>query len=74
MCALSSPRSCDAAFFGGDPDNFNFPRYCFDVSYVRLYENNRPASTPNHLRWRSTPLQEGEFVFISGNPGTTSGC
>jgi hypothetical protein len=62
----------DTAFFGGDPDNFSFPRYCLDVSYVRLYEDGRPAATPHHFAWADTPLKEGDPVFISGNPGTTS--
>ena len=61
-----------AANFGGDPDNFNFPRYGFDVSFVRLYDGGKPAATPGHLRWRSMPLKEGEPVFMSGNPGSTS--
>lgn len=61
-----------AAFFGGDPDNFNFPRYAFDVAFTRVYENGRPAATPNRLKWRSTPLVENEPVFIPGNPGGTS--
>jgi hypothetical protein len=61
-----------AANFGGDPDNFNFPRYAFDVSFVRLYDGGEPVATPHHLHWRSTPLKEGEPVFMSGNPGSTS--
>jgi hypothetical protein len=61
-----------AAFFGGDPDNFNFPRYCFDIAYLRLYADGRPVATPNPLRWRTTPLSDGELTFVSGNPGSTS--
>jgi hypothetical protein len=60
-----------AGSFGGDPDNFNFPRYAFDVAYLRLYENGAPAATPNRLKWRSEPLEEGELVFISGHPADT---
>ncbi|MBL8537911.1 MAG: S46 family peptidase [Hyphomonadaceae bacterium] len=60
------------AAFGGDPDNFAFPRYCIDFAFLRLYENGRPARTPNHLSMRFTPLQEGEIVLTAGNPGRTS--
>lgn len=60
------------AAFGGDPDNFNFPRYCLDFSFLRLYENGAPAVTPNHLDMRFTPLAEDEVVLIAGNPGRTS--
>ncbi len=60
------------AFFGGDPDNFNFPRYDFDAAFLRLYVNDKPAQTPNNLHWRTTALQEGEPVFVSGNPGSTN--
>jgi len=59
------------AFFGGDPDNFNFPRYDFDCSFVRLYENGKPVETPAHLKWRLSAPKDGEPVFISGNPGST---
>jgi hypothetical protein len=61
----------DTAFFGGDPDNYNFPRYDLDCSFVRLYENGKPAATPDHLRWSTLPPTEGEPLFIAGNPGTT---
>jgi hypothetical protein len=60
-----------AASFGGDPDNFNFPRYAFDVAFLRLYDKGAPAVTPSHLRWRSTPLANGDLVFVSGNPAET---
>jgi len=60
------------AAFGGDPDNFNFPRYGLDFSFLRLYENGSPAATPNHLDMRFTPLAEDEIVLIAGNPGRTS--
>jgi hypothetical protein len=61
----------DAAWFGGDPDNFNFPRYDLDCAFLRLYENGKPAATPNFLAWSSTAPEAGEPVFVSGNPGVT---
>lgn len=60
------------AAFGGYTDNFNFPRYGSDFSFLRVYENDAPAATPNHLSLRFTPLEENEIVLISGNPGRTS--
>lgn len=59
------------AFFGGDPDNFNFPRYDLDFSFVRLYDNGKPVNTPDHLTWSSAPPQAGEPIFVVGNPGST---
>ncbi|HSM31201.1 MAG TPA: S46 family peptidase [Woeseiaceae bacterium] len=61
----------DIAAFGGDPDNFNFPRWCLDMSFLRAYEDGKPASTPNHLQWRQGGPKAGEPVFISGHPGST---
>jgi hypothetical protein len=65
-----APES-DIASFGGDPDNFNFPRWCLDMSLLRVYEDGRPASTPNFLKWRSEGLDPGETMFVAGRPGST---
>jgi V8-like Glu-specific endopeptidase len=59
------------AFFGGDPDNFNFPRYDLDFSFVRLYENGKPVTMPDHLTWSAEAPKDGAPIFISGNPGST---
>ncbi len=61
----------DAAFFGGDPDNFNFPRYDLDFSFLRLYDGGAPAKTPQHLKWNPLAPKQGDPVFVAGNPGGT---
>lgn len=61
-----------AAFFGGDLDNFVYPRHDLDFTFVRVYENDKPASTPNFLKWAATGAPEGEFIIASGYPGSTA--
>jgi hypothetical protein len=59
------------AQFGGDPDNFNFPRFDFDVSFLRAYEGGKPAATPEFLHWSPNGSKPGDVAFVSGNPGST---
>ncbi|MBV8372832.1 MAG: S46 family peptidase [Candidatus Eremiobacteraeota bacterium] len=59
------------AQFGGDPDNFNFPRFDFDVSLLRAYDSGQPISTSDYLRWSPHGSSKGELVFVAGNPGGT---
>ena len=59
------------AHFGGDPDNFNFPRFCLDMALVRVYDAGKPAITPEHLSFASTSPKAGDLTFTSGHPGTT---
>jgi hypothetical protein len=60
------------AFFGGDPDNFEFPRYDLDVCFFRVYEDGKPAKIEHYLKWSEAGSKEGELVFVSGHPGRTN--
>jgi hypothetical protein len=60
-----------SAFFGGDADNFEYPRYCLDVTLFRVYEDGKPAKIDHYLKMDPSGAKEGDLVFVSGNPGRT---
>jgi hypothetical protein len=61
----------DIAFFGGDPDNFEYPRYDLDICFFRAYEDGKPAKVEHYLEWSPAGSKEGDVVFVAGHPGRT---
>jgi hypothetical protein len=61
----------DIAFFGGDPDNFEYPRFDLDICFFRVYEDGKPIRVEHHLAWSRAGVKDGDLVFVSGHPGRT---
>ncbi len=66
-----APEHASAAF-GGDTDNFEYPRHGLDFCFFRVYEQGRPLRVEHYLKWSQSGPREGELVFVSGHPGTTN--
>ena len=62
----------DIAFFGGDEDNFEYPRYDLDVCFFRAYEDDKPAQVEHYLKWSENGSSEGDLIFVAGHPGRTN--
>jgi hypothetical protein len=60
------------AFFGGDPDNFEFPRYDLDLTFLRVYDGGKPAKMDHYFKWSKSGVKDGDLTFVSGHPGRTS--
>lgn len=67
---VMSPES-SIAYFGGDAENFEYPRHCLDLCFLRIYDNNKPLCCDNYLSWSTIAPQEGELLLVAGHPGRT---